>query len=142
MEEEVIFVIVSPWSEEQWVRQGIHCVVALYPFCVAGGSAGVATGSVSFCITGNVGTGNNTVPAYLCSMFSVLHCKEITMVLVENILHFAFALGCSVIMNVAVQAIQPCDVQWQSSNVTSKFYFFSVACKRKLIMAPSNEHLI
>lgn len=124
------------------MRQGTRCVVVLYPFCVVGRSAGVATGSVSLCVIGNVGTGKNKVPAYLCSVFSVLHCKEVTMVPAENILRFAFALGCSVITIVAGQAIQPYDVQWQNSNVTSRFYFFCVACKRKLIVAPSNEHLI
>ncbi|CAM9221005.1 unnamed protein product [Bubo scandiacus] len=48
-------------------------------------------------VIGNAGTGKSKVPAYLCSVFSISHCKEIAMVLAENILRLAFALGCSVI---------------------------------------------
>lgn len=46
-------------------------------------------------VAGNAGTGKSKVPAYLHSVVLTLHCKEIAMVLAENILHVAFASGSS-----------------------------------------------
>lgn len=60
-------------------------------------------------VIGNAETGENKVPAYLHSMVYVSHCKQITMGPAENVLHVAFALGCSVTTHVhAIQSATCC----------------------------------
>lgn len=97
--------------------------LTVHTFCMVGCSAGGATCSVLLCVcvVGNTGTRKSEVPAYLCSVFSVLQCKEIAMALVENIVCcFWLRLQCS--NSLFRPPNHPHDAKWQSSNITSKFY--------------------